>query len=265
MFGRLFMGRMVVGKLLLVVGMGVSCLTCRFPNIDLVDGQRPTHSRHRGQWLLLEFCLASKRETNGRRGSGRGQEIGRQFHFGYWVSWSTDGNCEKYGIQLKKSASTYFSKRMEKRSLSRSKIQFSLFPRQECARRKGRNFPFFILIFIQWIVRGADCHLDSTGFRGKEKNSQSTFTSCRVAVVFTRRAFSRINGWGKEIDHLVSWGKQENGTDKLKYNQYIQRYFRIGNPFTSAKDKDGANVTRGCLRLRMSLTTNWHSTQTMAR
>jgi hypothetical protein len=35
--------------------------------------------------------LASKRETIGRRGSGRGQEIGRQFHFGL-VSLSTDGS-----------------------------------------------------------------------------------------------------------------------------------------------------------------------------
>ncbi len=55
--------------------------------VDLVDGQRPTHhSRWKGRWLLLEFCLASKRETNGRRGSGRRQEIGRQFHFS-WVSF----------------------------------------------------------------------------------------------------------------------------------------------------------------------------------
>jgi hypothetical protein len=54
--------------------------------IDLVNGQRPTHSRHKGRWQMFEFGLASKRETNGRRGSGRGQEIGRQFHFGYWVS-----------------------------------------------------------------------------------------------------------------------------------------------------------------------------------
>jgi hypothetical protein len=92
---------------------------------------------------------------------------------------------------------------MEKRSLSRSKIQFLLFPRQECARRKGRNFPFFIfiLIFIQWIVQWEDCHLDPAG-KGKDKNShQSTFKSGSVAVVFPRRAVSRIRGWG-EIDHL---------------------------------------------------------------
>jgi hypothetical protein len=50
--------------------------------IDLVDGQRPTHSRRKGRWPMSEFGLASKRETIGRRGSGRGQEIGRQFHFG---------------------------------------------------------------------------------------------------------------------------------------------------------------------------------------
>jgi hypothetical protein len=40
---------------------------------------------------MLEFGLASKRETTGRRGSGHGQEIDRQFHFG-WVSLSTDGS-----------------------------------------------------------------------------------------------------------------------------------------------------------------------------
>jgi hypothetical protein len=35
-----------------------------------------------------------------------------------------------------------------------------------------------------------------------------------VAVVFTRWAVSRISGPGSEIDHLVNWGKQENGTNE---------------------------------------------------
>jgi hypothetical protein len=57
---------------------------------------------------MLEIGLASKRETNGRRESGRGQEINRinrQFHIGL-VSLSTDGICEKFygfmrnGIEL---------------------------------------------------------------------------------------------------------------------------------------------------------------------
>jgi hypothetical protein len=50
---------------------------------------------------MFEFCLASKRETNGRRGNGRGQEIGRQFHFGL-VSLATDGSTYlKNGIEIK--------------------------------------------------------------------------------------------------------------------------------------------------------------------
>jgi hypothetical protein len=58
--------------------------------VDLVNGQRPNHSRHTEERRnLFQIGLASKQGTNGRRGSGRGQEIGRQFHFG-WVSLSTE-------------------------------------------------------------------------------------------------------------------------------------------------------------------------------
>jgi hypothetical protein len=58
----------------------------------------------------------------------------------------------------------------------------------------GRGAVFhFHFIFIQWIVGWADCHLDSAGFKGKDEKSQSTLRLGRVAVVFTRRAVSRIN------------------------------------------------------------------------
>jgi hypothetical protein len=62
----------------------------------------------------------------------------------------------------------------------------------------------FISFFIQWIGRGAVCHLDSAG-KGKDKNShsQSTFTFGGIfAVIFTRRAVSRISGYEREIHHL---------------------------------------------------------------
>jgi hypothetical protein len=103
MFGHLFILRMLDnGKLsLLFTGLWA----CHVANlsffVDLVNGQRPTHPRHKGRWLLLsKFGLASKRETNERRGSGRGQEIGRQFHFGL-VSLSSDGSTSlKNGIEL---------------------------------------------------------------------------------------------------------------------------------------------------------------------
>jgi hypothetical protein len=68
---------------------------------------------------------------------------------------------------------------------------------------EGEQFAFLIFIFIQWIVRGADCHLDSAG-KGKDEISQATFKLCRLAVVFTRRAVSRISGdnWILLSDHL---------------------------------------------------------------
>jgi hypothetical protein len=64
------------------------------------------------------------------------------------------------------------------------------------------NFTFLIFFFLQWIDRRADFHLDSAG-RRNYKNSQSTFKSGRVVVVFTRRAVSRIGGF-LQIDHLVN-------------------------------------------------------------
>jgi hypothetical protein len=54
LFGRLFNRRMDDGKFSLVIGIW-AChveLIVVF-RIDLVDGQRPTHSRHKGRWLLL--------------------------------------------------------------------------------------------------------------------------------------------------------------------------------------------------------------------
>jgi hypothetical protein len=89
--------------------------------IDLVNGQQQTHSRYRGRWQMLEFGLASKRETNERRGSaGRGQEIGRQFHFGLvQVLLSTDGSTSlKNGIEPRGSTgSTFFNICLEANSL----------------------------------------------------------------------------------------------------------------------------------------------------
>jgi hypothetical protein len=38
---------------------------------------------------------------------------------------------------------------------------FPFSPRKEWTRRKGSNFAFWIFIFIQWIARRGDCHLDS--------------------------------------------------------------------------------------------------------
>jgi hypothetical protein len=69
--------------------------------------------------------------------------------------------------------------------------------------------------------------------------------------------------WATEVNKKTEQG---NGSSDiwLEYSKHIQRYFRIGNPFTSAKE-NGVDVSRGCLRLRMSLTTNWHSTHPMAR
>jgi hypothetical protein len=66
------------------------------------------------------------------------------------------------------------------------------------------KFAFLILIFIfiQWIGRRADCHLDSVGRRKDKNYHQSTFKLGRFAVVFTRRAVSRISGYKWEIDHL---------------------------------------------------------------
>ncbi len=58
---------------------------------------------------------------------------------------------------------------------------------------------------------------------------------------------------------LIIWATEVNKkTEWISYKtmNYIQRYFRIGNPFTWAKEKTRFNVSRGCLRLRMSLTTN---------
>jgi hypothetical protein len=89
-----------------------------------------------------------------------------------------------------------------------------LFLAAEMDEEEREQFFIFISFSLQWIERREDCHLDSAGFKGRDENSQSTFTSCRVAVVFTRRAVSRISGFWREIHHLVSWGKQENGTDK---------------------------------------------------
>jgi hypothetical protein len=67
-------------------------------------------------------------------------------------------------------------------------------------KKEGKQFLIFHF-HLQWIWRGEDCHLDPAG-KGKDKNShQSTFKSGSVAVVFPRRAVSRIRGWG-EIDHL---------------------------------------------------------------
>ncbi len=54
-------------------------------------------------------------------------------------------------------------------------------------------FFIFILIFIQWIGRRRYYRLDSAG-KGKDEIYQSTFRLCNVAIVFTRRAVSRING-----------------------------------------------------------------------
>jgi WD40 repeat protein len=75
---------------------------------------------------------------------------------------------------------------------------------------------------------------------------------------------------------FIIWSAEVNKkTERIKREWYliviqfksIQRYFRTGNPFTSTKEKEeGAIVFRGSLlRLRMSLTTNLHLTQTMAR
>jgi WD40 repeat protein len=74
---------------------------------------------------------------------------------------------------------------------------------------------------------------------------------------------------------LIIWSAEVNKkTERIKsrlldcnYNSNLfQRDFRIGNPFTSAKRESSATkVSRGCLRLRMSLTTNWHSTHTVTR
>jgi hypothetical protein len=92
MFGRLFIKRKDSGELSLVIGLRTYHLKLFF-FVDLVNGQRPNHSRHTEERRnLFQIGLASKQGgggTNGRRGSGGGQQISRQIHFG-WVSLSTE-------------------------------------------------------------------------------------------------------------------------------------------------------------------------------
>ncbi len=89
-FGWLFRSRMDEGKIMLMpIGMDVSSLTYVLFPVDLVNWQKPKHanSQPKSKWRHMFECgLASEGEKNGRRGTGRSQEIARQFHFGL-VSW----------------------------------------------------------------------------------------------------------------------------------------------------------------------------------
>jgi WD40 repeat protein len=86
------------------------------------------------------------------------------------------------------------------------------------------SFSFhFHFIFIQWIWQWEDCHLDSAGFKGKDKNSQSTFSHiCYVRSL----SFSPDGRFLASEDHLgklIIWTtevnkKTERGSDHFGCN-----------------------------------------------
>jgi hypothetical protein len=133
----------------------------------------------------------------------RARKMREKTFFLLWISYmdswvNTEGIIRGRGGKMFWFLRTFARKPLTVNFLAlKEEIVVFLFSR---GRKYGRGgweaISHFHFIFFQRIWHGEDCRLDSAGRRKDENSHQSTFMCSRVAVVFTRRAVSRVTGLG---------------------------------------------------------------------